>query len=909
MSQRQYDPSGYNITPLGGASEGTSSAGETTSIFLRPQFVCYRCLSRNAGRSNALGDGSAAWRWWGVGMLSGNEESEQLKRDKDLIYSHPLFPLLTVLFQKCELATCTPREPFRDGDQVDTSHVCSANSFDEDLAEFAKTVQINKPYYVPNPELDSLMLNSIQVLRYHLLELEKVHELCDNFCTKYVNKIKERTQMDINAGEQAQPPPPQSQHIDQLPQHRQIHHQMVPQTANNSASVTTMEQHQQLQQHFGGPQFGGGGGEQMAAHMESLQHHQPCSSTPMQMGFLDLGTSGATPSSVVNSNPSAQHQFGRTAALGGTTLVEQFEGKRKSHKKAKLSGQQQNDPSADQPSPDTTARADSAGDGGTASRSSTAAAMGGNEEQQQHFNGELTKHLHQQQNNVDGLVEENELRSEMNAFDGPPFSVPSGNNANASASGFIELGMKKAELSVPKDRWGKRTTVCAEEKKEEKAESEESDETVELAHLLSTTASAEGFDLVEPNCWSSFYGVDVHSHLWLTETVHEQQHFCDSGPVFAGTFDGADPILDCGNCSPSSTTDRNCGGVGSVSKKRGCFPKNATNKLKNWLFVNVTFQFSSRPLPGDDIFSNCGDSMGEERDSAGSEGEQKPYVGGQKRSAEESGSDGHRKKVPKVFSKEAISKFRAWLFNNITHPYPTEEQKKQLANETGLTILQVNNWFINARRRIVQPMIDSNNRAGRPVQVFKNRRRKGSGGLGGGVGTSPSPVPEGQSPELLLNGSGTTGTVSRNDGDFGATPEDPSTIAVNNGGSSSTSNSSASSLRSLHASAQGSSVQQSSPLLGSAAAGIIVPLSSPATASVMPSYQANAAAAAAVAAAAASNPYANFAGATAGFPFTGMGGMSSMLSPYALNPMAGVNGGGGWGSIDLNPTHRGNLDG
>nr|CAD2168218.1 unnamed protein product [Meloidogyne enterolobii] len=104
-----------------------------------------------------------------------------------------------------------------------------------------------------------------------------------------------------------------------------------------------------------------------------------------------------------------------------------------------------------------------------------------------------------------------------------------------------------------------------------------------------------------------------------------------------------------------------------------------------------------------------------------------------------------RRRVPKVFSKEAISKFRAWLFNNITHPYPAEEQKRQLAAETGLTILQVNNWFINARRRIVQPMIDSNNRAGRPVAVFKNRRRKGSsscvdGGSGGGGvdGASPS---------------------------------------------------------------------------------------------------------------------------------------------------------------------------
>lgn len=46
--------------------------------------------------------------------------------------------------------------------------------------------------------------------------------------------------------------------------------------------------------------------------------------------------------------------------------------------------------------------------------------------------------------------------------------------------------------------------------------------------------------------------------------------------------------------------------------------------------------------------------------------------------------------------------------------------------------------FINARRRIVQPMIDQSNRAGRSpvVNVFKNRRRKNSGS-----GASPDPSP------------------------------------------------------------------------------------------------------------------------------------------------------------------------
>ena len=41
------------------------------------------------------------------------------------------------------------------------------------------------------------------------------------------------------------------------------------------------------------------------------------------------------------------------------------------------------------------------------------------------------------------------------------------------------------------------------------------------------------------------------------------------------------------------------------------------------------------------------------------------------------------------------------------HPYPTEDEKKAIAAQTNLTLLQVNNWFINARRRILQPMLDS----------------------------------------------------------------------------------------------------------------------------------------------------------------------------------------------------------
>ncbi|XP_078392962.1 homeobox protein PKNOX1-like [Cetorhinus maximus] len=46
---------------------------------------------------------------------------------------------------------------------------------------------------------------------------------------------------------------------------------------------------------------------------------------------------------------------------------------------------------------------------------------------------------------------------------------------------------------------------------------------------------------------------------------------------------------------------------------------------------------------------------------------------------------------------------------NEKHPYPTEDEKRQIAGQTNLTLLQVNNWFINARRRILQPMLDASN--------------------------------------------------------------------------------------------------------------------------------------------------------------------------------------------------------
>ncbi|XP_016086106.1 homeobox protein Meis2-like [Sinocyclocheilus grahami] len=122
----------------------------------------------------------------------GSAVNDALKRDKDQIYGHPLFPLLALVFEKCELATCTPREP-----GVAGGDVCSSDSFNEDIAVFAKQIRAEKPLFSSNPELDNLMIQSIQVLRFHLLELEKVHELCDNFCNRYISCLKGKMPIDL----------------------------------------------------------------------------------------------------------------------------------------------------------------------------------------------------------------------------------------------------------------------------------------------------------------------------------------------------------------------------------------------------------------------------------------------------------------------------------------------------------------------------------------------------------------------------------------------------------------------------------------------------------------------------------------------------------------------------------------
>ena len=70
----------------------------------------------------------------------------------------------------------------------------------------------------------------------------------------------------------------------------------------------------------------------------------------------------------------------------------------------------------------------------------------------------------------------------------------------------------------------------------------------------------------------------------------------------------------------------------------------------------------------------------------------------------------NRKKTP--YTKIIRKVLKEWLVQHLTNPYPSDSQKMQLAGETGLTITQVNTWFVNARRRKFKPDIDKSKSCG-----------------------------------------------------------------------------------------------------------------------------------------------------------------------------------------------------
>ena len=93
-----------------------------------------------------------------------------------------------------ESSVSPPSSPSDEANQSQAPLIASSQqSFNQQVQSLLDLHQKQgKRLLVDNDEVDTLMIKAIQVLRINLVELEKVQELCKDFCQRYITCLREK---------------------------------------------------------------------------------------------------------------------------------------------------------------------------------------------------------------------------------------------------------------------------------------------------------------------------------------------------------------------------------------------------------------------------------------------------------------------------------------------------------------------------------------------------------------------------------------------------------------------------------------------------------------------------------------------------------------------------------------------